>query len=89
MSSQMIILAEIWGLPLTISSIWSGWSILLIWGLLGDILYSFCQDKKVKKNKIFKNNELKTGPLFRNTSPSDSVHGFVFDFDEFLANNEL
>ena len=55
----------------------------------GDILYSFCQEKKVRKNKIFKNNELKIDPLFGNTSPSDSVHGFVFDFDEFLANNEL
>jgi len=53
-----------------------------------DILYSFCQEKKVRKNKIFKNNELKIDPLFGNTSPSDSVHGFVFDFDEFLANNE-
>jgi hypothetical protein len=51
----------------------------------GDILYSFCQEKKVRKNKIFKNNELKIDPLFGNTSPSDSVHGFVFDFDESLA----
>jgi hypothetical protein len=55
----------------------------------GDILYSFCQEKKVRKNKIFKNNELKIDPLFGNTSPSDSVHGFVFDFDESLTNNEL
>jgi len=49
----------------------------------------FLSREKVRENKIFKNNELKTGPLFRNTSPSDSVHGFVFDFDEFLTNNEL
>jgi hypothetical protein len=41
--------------------------------------------RKSKKNKIFKNNELKTGPLFRNTSPSESVHGFLFGFDESLA----
>jgi len=49
----------------------------------------FLSREKVKKNKIFKNNELKIDPLFGNTSPSDSVHGFVFDFDEFLANDEL
>jgi hypothetical protein len=54
-----------------------------------DILYSFCQEKKARNNKIFKNNELKIDPLFGNTSPTDSVHGFFFDFDEFLANNEL
>ena len=45
--------------------------------------------EKVRKNKMFKNNELKTGPLFRNTSPSESVHGFLFGFDESLAHNEL
>ena len=56
---------------------------------VGDILYCFCQEKKVRKNKIFKNNELKIDPLFRNTSPSDSVHRVVFDFDESLALNEL
>jgi hypothetical protein len=49
----------------------------------------FLSREKVRKNKIFKNNELKTGPLFRNTSPSESVHGFLFGFDESLANNEL
>jgi hypothetical protein len=49
----------------------------------------FLSREKARKNKIFKNNELKIDPLFGNTPPSDSVHGFVFDFDEFLANNEL
>jgi hypothetical protein len=49
----------------------------------------FLSREKVRKNKIFKNNELKIDPLFGNTSPSDSVHGFVFDFDDSLANNEL
>jgi hypothetical protein len=49
----------------------------------------FLSREKVRKNKIFKNNELKTGPLFRNTSPSESVHGFLFGFEESLANNEL
>jgi hypothetical protein len=49
----------------------------------------FLSREKVRKNKIFKNNELKTGPLFRNTSPSESVHGILFGFDESLANNEL
>jgi hypothetical protein len=49
----------------------------------------FLSREKVRKNKIFKNNELKTGPLFRNTSPSESVDGFLFGFDESLAHNEL
>jgi hypothetical protein len=57
----------------------------------GDILYSFCQEKKVKKNKIFKNNELKIDLLFRDTFPSNSVHGFnsgdVVDFVDFLFFN--
>jgi len=35
----------------------------------------FLSREKVRKNKIFKNNELKIDPLFGNTSPSDSVHG--------------
>jgi hypothetical protein len=56
---------------------------------VGDILYCSCQEKKVRKNKIFKNSELKIDPLFRNTSPSNSVHGFVFNFDDSLASNEL
>jgi hypothetical protein len=45
--------------------------------------------EKVRKNKIFKNNKLKTNPLFGNTSPSESVHGFLLGFDESLANDEL
>jgi hypothetical protein len=45
--------------------------------------------EKVRKNKIFKNNELETGPLFRDTSPSESVDGFLLGCDESLANNEL
>ena len=49
----------------------------------------FLSREKVRKNKIFKNNKLKTGPLFRKTSPSESVHGFLFNFDESLANDEL
>ena len=49
----------------------------------------FLSREKARNNKIFKNNELKIDPLFGNTSPPDSVHGFFFDFDEFLANNEL
>ena len=49
----------------------------------------FLSREKVRKNKIFKNNELKTGPLFRNTPPSESVRGFLFGFDESLANDEL
>jgi hypothetical protein len=49
----------------------------------------FLSREKVRKNKIFKNNELKTSPLFGNTPPSESVHGFLFGFDESLANNEL
>jgi hypothetical protein len=39
----------------------------------------FLSREKVRKNKIFKNNELKTDPFFRETSPSDSVHGFAFN----------
>jgi hypothetical protein len=49
----------------------------------------FLSREKVRKNKIFKNNDLKTGALFRNTSSSESVHGFLFGFDESLAHNEL
>jgi hypothetical protein len=49
----------------------------------------FLSREKSKKNKIFKNNELKTGPLFGNTSPSESVHGFLFGFDESLVLDEL
>jgi len=49
----------------------------------------FLSREKSKKNKIFKNNELKIDPLFRNTSPSNSVHGSVFKFGESLANGEL
>jgi hypothetical protein len=49
----------------------------------------FLSREKVRNNKIFKNNELKTGPLFGNTSPSESVHGFLFNFDESLANQNL
>jgi hypothetical protein len=49
----------------------------------------FLSRRKSKKNKIFKNNELKTGPLFRNTSGAESVHRFLFGFDESLATNEL
>jgi len=49
----------------------------------------FLSREKIRKNKIFKNNKLKTGPLFRKTSPSESVHGFLFDFDESLAHDEL
>jgi hypothetical protein len=33
--------------------------------------------EKVRKNKIFKNNEFKTGSLLRNTSPSESFYGFL------------
>jgi len=35
----------------------------------------FLSREKVRKNKIFKNNELKTSPLFWNTSTSESTHG--------------
>jgi hypothetical protein len=49
----------------------------------------FLSREKVRKNKIFKNSELETGPLFSNTSPSESVNGFLFGFDGSLANNEL
>ncbi len=49
----------------------------------------FLSREKVRENKIFKNNDLKTGPLFRNSSPSESVHGFLFGSDESLANDEL
>ena len=37
----------------------------------------FLSREKVRKNKIFKNNELKPGPLFVNTPPSESVDGFL------------
>jgi hypothetical protein len=49
----------------------------------------FLSREKVRENKIFKNNELGKGSLFRNTSPSESVYGFLFGSDESLANNEL
>ena len=49
----------------------------------------FLSREKVRKNKIFKNNELEKGSLFRNTSPYESVYGFLFGFDEFLTNDEL
>jgi hypothetical protein len=58
------------------------------WGKWGHPILILSREK-VRKNKIFKNNELKTGPLFRNTPPSESVHGFLFGFDESLANDEL
>jgi len=48
----------------------------------------FLSREKIRKNKIFKNNKLKTGPLFRKTSPSESVHGFLFNFDESLSNHD-
>ena len=37
----------------------------------------FLSREKVRKNKIFENNELKMGPLFRNTPPFESAHGFL------------
>ena len=37
----------------------------------------FLSREKVRKNKIFKNNELKPGPLFVNTPPSESFDGFL------------
>jgi hypothetical protein len=49
----------------------------------------FLSREKVRKNKIFKNNELKTSPFFRNTPPSESAHGLPLDFDESLTYNEL
>jgi hypothetical protein len=55
-------------------------------GLLGHPIL-FLSREKVRKNKIFNNNDLKTNPLFGNTSPSESVHGFFFGFDESLAND--
>jgi len=45
---------------------------------LGDLDIDFVE----KLQSLFsKNNELKIDPLFRNTFPSNSVHGFVFNFD--------
>ena len=49
----------------------------------------FLSREKVRENKILKNNKLKTGPIFRNTPPFESVYGFLLGFDESLANNEL
>jgi len=49
----------------------------------------FLSREKIRKKKIFKNNELKTSPLFGNTPPSESVGGFLFGFGESLANDEL
>jgi len=49
----------------------------------------FLSREKVRKNKIFKNNELEKGPIVLNTSPSESVQGFLLGFDESLAKNEL
>jgi hypothetical protein len=55
-----------------------------------DILYCFCQEKKLEKNKIFINNELEIAPVAENTSPFESLQElFDFGFDESLANDEL
>jgi len=59
--------------------------LLLTWG--HPIL--FLSRRKSKKNKIFKNNELKTRPFFTNTPASESAPGLPLDFDESLAHNEL
>ncbi len=35
----------------------------------GDILYCFCQEKKVRNNKTFKNNDFRKAACCENTSP--------------------
>jgi len=45
--------------------------------------------EKVRKSKIFKNNELKPDPLFVNTPPSESVDGFLVVSDRHVGTSYI